>query len=295
MELDETQFDKFIGLFSIRPEDFPYNQDVRLNIKSLRQNHVDHQLFFDVLFFFIDAMKEPEGCYPPSSMSDLKNLFLIIDSSNIDELKQQCFYYYLLKDWGKSETYADQILLPYNFRHLIDGYYALDHLNFEEALDHFLQPDVLPNFPDKILETFYRHDKFFQMIRFIMFVNPPLDTFRKQECYTLALARVSFLSAFHFMKKSIHPLVLWEKLLYVVLDSNDKDSCKLIVSLPLVEEEIDIMISVLNAKKEPLYLNTLLAFLIQSGRIHEACQLASSNPYLDESPISSALQKLGVS
>ncbi|KAL2315845.1 hypothetical protein POMI540_0620 [Schizosaccharomyces pombe] len=290
--MEDDQFERFVGLFSMKDEDFPYNSQVTNEIQTFRKQQVDSQLFFDVLLSFIEGIEDPSSLYPPKSIDDLQSLFMIIENSNIDELKQQCFYYYLLKDWEKSETYSEQVSLPKNYQHLMDGYYYLDRLKFEEAINHLLLPDVLPNFPDKIIETLYSNEKYKFLIRFVSFVGPPLDTFRKEECYALSLVRYSFLASYHYMKKCTKPLVLWEEMIQLILESNDTQSCKLIVSLPLSQEECEVLFSLLRSKKEPLYLNTLLALLVESNNIQEALELSSNSTHLQKSAVNTYLHKL---
>ena len=103
--------------------------------------------------------------YPPQSPADLRRLLYAIHTSSLDRLKQDCYYYYLLRDYDaaqalpqanghgpadgmdldgltertanhvkdtrRAETFARCRCLPVVWRNLINGYWSLDNSQWE--------------------------------------------------------------------------------------------------------------------------------------------------------------------
>lgn len=93
--------------------------------------------------------------YPPTTPAALRRLLHSIHSSPVDRLKQDCFFYYLLRDYdvvaptanghpsemevdegeakpsSRAEGFARQRCLPKAWRVFMNGYWALDHALFD--------------------------------------------------------------------------------------------------------------------------------------------------------------------
>lgn len=72
--------------------------------------------------------------YPPKTTSLLRKLFeAIMETTDLDGLKQSCFVYYLVLEYGQelAASYAKRALLPEAFVSMMTGYYLMDNLDFE--------------------------------------------------------------------------------------------------------------------------------------------------------------------
>ncbi|EEB06779.1 fungal protein [Schizosaccharomyces japonicus yFS275] len=271
--MNTEQFQRFSKLFSLRKEDFPYSSHFVARVQKLRSLQVDRCLFFDVLLAVIAGIQDAAVYFPPSDLNELKTLFLKIDESGTDELKQHCCFYYILKDWNKSKEFAEQVLLPKNFRTLMDGYYEMDHMNYESALNCFLHPSVIPNFADKILETLYQQKQYRLSVRFVQTISPPLDTYQKQSTYILSLAQLNFVCAYQNARKFQNSQELWTEMVRQVLASENKKACKSIIALPLSQQEQQLLRDILLQDKGFFAQKLLLCWLIQLGELTEAKKL----------------------
>ncbi|KAF0530558.1 nuclear pore protein ely5 [Gigaspora margarita] len=136
----------------------PYNTVTSNGIRSKR-NQMDGELIFDMLLRFVNI--DPAS-YPPLDIEALKILFdEILKSNDIDMLRKHCLIYYLLKDWQafskKHQKYAARYLIPPNFLCLMDGYWALDHWQFAEAIRFLTEPTVTVDWDIKVMRVLLNH------------------------------------------------------------------------------------------------------------------------------------------
>ncbi|RIB06254.1 nuclear pore complex assembly-domain-containing protein [Gigaspora rosea] len=136
----------------------PYNTVMSNGIRSKR-NQMDGELIFDMLLRFVNI--DPSS-YPPLDIEALKILFdEILKSNDIDMLRKHCLIYYLLKDWQayskKHQKYAARYLIPPNFLCLMDGYWALDHWQFAEAIRFLTEPTVTVDWDIKVMRVLLNH------------------------------------------------------------------------------------------------------------------------------------------
>lgn len=108
----------------------------------------------------------------------MQKLWQIIFGCDLDVLKKYCIIYYILKDLGKDkpETFAARYLIPNNYLRLIDGYWAIDHWEFTDALRHLAYPTVDADWSNKIVEVFYRHAGARAAAQFLNIARPALWT-----------------------------------------------------------------------------------------------------------------------
>lgn len=78
--------------------------------------------------------------YPPTSPAGYRRLLASIHSSDLDRLKQDCLYYYLLRDYERQSTGSEEDRLDgfararrfaKTWRVFMDGYWNLDNGNWE--------------------------------------------------------------------------------------------------------------------------------------------------------------------
>jgi hypothetical protein len=75
----------------------------------------------------------PATLYPPKSNGDLQKLYKAIEECDLDILRKHSLVYYLLLDWKNASQarYARRYLIPSQFQKLMDGYWAMDHGQYE--------------------------------------------------------------------------------------------------------------------------------------------------------------------
>lgn len=103
--------------------------------------------------------KPGPSLYPPTTPAALRRLLHSIHGSPVDRLKQDCFFYYLLRDCdavppkanghhremevdengeakstSRAEGFARRRCLPKPWRVFMDGYWALDHAMWDVSL-----------------------------------------------------------------------------------------------------------------------------------------------------------------
>jgi hypothetical protein len=121
-----------------------------------RTTYPDQSLFIDRLlsladidglfFFGSSQLKRKEliagpTLYPPTSPAGYRRLLGAIHTSPLDRLKKDCFYYYLLKDYGSEDghdragAFGKVRCLSKTWRVFMDGYWALDNGLWE--VSHF--------------------------------------------------------------------------------------------------------------------------------------------------------------
>ncbi|KAJ3090792.1 hypothetical protein HK102_002655 [Quaeritorhiza haematococci] len=169
---NEPRFEEW---FSRQPNIFPYKTKVRESIRKMR-SRMDNELFFDKLLSICGV--DAAASYPPDDVNKLEQLFKAIFASGLDILKKHCFIYYLLKDWKNSRAsdYAAAYLLPSHFRLLVNGYWALDHGMFDEALACLCDPSVEVDWSGKVVKTLCTNNRYKDALRFVHAASPPLQT-----------------------------------------------------------------------------------------------------------------------
>ncbi|GAB5586612.1 hypothetical protein Unana1_01512 [Umbelopsis nana] len=125
-------------------------------VKSIQKQRkgMHGELFLDKLLKFagINATS-----YPPKSNGDLQKLYKAIEECDLDILRKHSLVYYLLLDWKNASQarYARRYLIPSQFQKLMDGYWAMDHGQYEDGVKSLADPGVEADWTDKVLQTLY--------------------------------------------------------------------------------------------------------------------------------------------
>ncbi|KTW31024.1 uncharacterized protein T551_01576 [Pneumocystis jirovecii RU7] len=277
MEKMKALESSFRKIYSQNSKDFPYNVQLLNTIKSFRKTH-DGKLFFDLLLTEIAFIPHPEKLYPPKTFSDLKKLYFAVENSQIDELKKNCYHYYVLKDWNMDEKFSCDVFIPIIYRKLMDSYWYLDRMRFQDAFSSLCTPNLIPNFPEKILNSFYflSGERGPQMtVAYISLMSLPLDTDEKLNLYMSALIKVDIPSAYSFLKCCfILKVTFFEKIIEHCLST--PQSTKWILELPFTKEEEEQLISYLKKASHALSKKILFIYLINKGKRIEAIELSKS-------------------
>ncbi|KTW27691.1 hypothetical protein T552_02131 [Pneumocystis carinii B80] len=219
-----------------------------------------------------------EKIYPPKTVVELKKLYFSIENSHIDELKKNCYHYYLLKDCDMSEKFSNDVFIPIIYRKLMDSYWYLDRMRFEEAFSSLCTPNLVPNFPEKILRSFYflSGEQGAQMtITYTDVMSLPLDTDEKLDIYMSSLIKVDVLSAYSFLKSCPNlKATFFQKIIEHCLCV--EQCTKWLLELPFTKEEEEQLIRYLKEAPYATSKNILFVYLINKGKRIEAIELSKS-------------------
>ncbi|KAG4302534.1 hypothetical protein PCANB_001242 [Pneumocystis canis] len=267
----------FKRIYSQNSKDFPYNIQLLNTIKNFRKKY-DGKLFFDLLLTEIAHVSHPEKLYPPKTLADLKKLYFSIENSQIDELKKNCYHYYILKDWNMDEKFSSDVFIPIIYKKLMDSYWYLDRMKFQDAFSCLCTPNLIPNFPEKILNSFYflsgEHGPY-MTVMYVSLMSLPLDTDEKLNLYMSALIKVDIPSAYSFMKSCLNlKVVFFQKMIEHCLST--PQFMKWILELPFTKEEEEELISYLKKTNHASSKNILFIYLINKGKRIEAIELSKT-------------------
>ncbi|KAK9235701.1 nuclear pore complex assembly-domain-containing protein [Lipomyces kononenkoae] len=277
--MDEEMEDSIEVIFP--SSEFPYDKQL-LNYLSIQRNKLDGYLFFDLLATGIAAVSDAQDLYPPRDPTALQDLYDRIAASQADILKKHCLLYYILKDYGpeRASGYVDSVLLPDAHKKLIDGVYAFDRFQFQEAMKNLTHPSVRLQFTEKILRTLLNHcDNGPQYIRiYVAVTNQVLDTREATTMYLDALSRVSIFSALEFVR-TMPPgerAESYSMLIDFSLSHGPNSSAYQIANLPLTEDEEKIIIPYLGSRPDPTSKNALIVRELHRGHVDNAQKVAKS-------------------
>lgn len=164
--------------------------------------------------------------YPPKNKSGLLDFVKLIESKARKQLHQACLLYYLFLDYPESLTpndnlaqyYADEIDMPEGFRHLVDGFHALDKSQLKQGLLHLSHPTVTPTYPERIIDTFLHAnirqtnnnrlnaasspttENYSIAVAYITAKSPALVSSKSIDVYISALCSVSVYAALSFTR-----------------------------------------------------------------------------------------------
>lgn len=292
MDVDHNILSNYRSIF---PEDrkFPFSKE-RISRILRNRSLLDGKLFFDIVLSTIAQVDDINQIYPPKNVAGLRFLVHIIEEKEeLDRLKKSSFVYYLLKDFdrvnpghGFATRYANGVLIPPNFCSLMDGLYALDNFDFEEAVGHLTEPSVIPVEPHKVLSTLVSHagpNGPRLATIFVQTVQPVLDTDASINDYFRALRAISIESAYIYQRtvpSRIQPDLFRSLIDYCLTTKKESNALKLI-NLPFTSEEQEIFESYIRGSGIPAH-DTLITRQMHQGQLTEALLAARSAHYQNE-------------
>ncbi|KAK9475406.1 nuclear pore complex assembly-domain-containing protein [Dipodascopsis tothii] len=148
----DRRFDEVFGELG-----FPYDGP-RVVEATRNRAAFDGELFFDCFAAETLGAKVTE-LYPPPEAAGVRRLFDAIMAGSSDPLRAACIVYYVLHDFGivDAKLYAKRVMLPVASQQLVDALYALDRLEFEDALRQLTQPTLGPYLPGKVMDVLLAH------------------------------------------------------------------------------------------------------------------------------------------
>lgn len=192
-------------------------------ISARRPTYPGQQLFIDRLLALADTntpSTDWTSLYPPQSPSAQRKLLQAIHELPVYRLKRDCFVYYLLRDLdsnggdmdvdgsraaspstssSKAAQWARRRCIPRAWRTLMDGYWALDHGDWPEAVEALTDPAIFDvNFlPDIVaaLTTLVSAPEALELVHTLLSVRAPTSQ-DAADAALLAAANFSMLAAF---------------------------------------------------------------------------------------------------
>ncbi|KAL1914574.1 uncharacterized protein VTP21DRAFT_8199 [Calcarisporiella thermophila] len=191
----------FSDWFDLHPDKFSYPKAVAQQIESKRRR-MDGQLFIDRLLQYAEI--EIGQVYPPRDINQLQHLVRAVFKCDLDSLKKHCIVYYLLRDTrinARASTYASKYLIPWYFCRLMDGYWALDQGEFEEAVRALADPAVEPDWSNEIARILVRFAPPRVALRYLKLAQPTMTSREDVEMWMEVLIKCDILDAFLYQRK----------------------------------------------------------------------------------------------
>ncbi|QSL64473.1 hypothetical protein MERGE_001774 [Pneumocystis wakefieldiae] len=176
------------------------------------------------------------------------------------------------------EEFSNDVFIPVIYRKLMDSYWYLDRVKFQEAFSSLCTPNLIPNFPEKILRSFYLlsgEQGAHMTVTYTDVMSLPLDTDEKLDVYMSALIKVDVLSAYSFLKSCPGlKATFFRKIIEHCLSV--QHCTKWILELPFTKDEEEQLISYLKEASSASSKNILFVYLINKGKRIEAIELSKS-------------------
>ncbi len=273
----------FSDIFSLDPNHFPYTKQFVLDVRK-RRSEQSGVLFFDLVLLEVAQVQNGSNLYPPSNLADLRHLYEAISHSPVDELKKQCCFYYILRDWNMQKKYAEENLIPSNYCLLMDSYWFLEKSCYEEALRRLVSPGLNANFGDKILDTLFSAEQYSALIKYIQTTQMILETESKKRIYLMALLQLDISQAIFYTRSVLTPLR--QTLLDLVIEHCIKIEHKAIVvaNFPFEKMEEKWIMELLKGRNGAGR-DILVLRLFHTGRIAESIKLARDDSSANYTPI----------
>ncbi|CAG8591410.1 22173_t:CDS:2, partial [Racocetra persica] len=253
----------------------PYSTITFSAIRS-RRNQLDGELIFDMLLRFVNI--DPES-YPPPDTEALKILFdEIFKSNDIDMLRKHCLVYYLLKDWQafskRYQKYATRYLIPPNFLCLMDGYWALDHCQFAEAIRFLTEPTVTVDWDIKVMQVLLKNVGPYDALKYANLNNIQESSPENIEIYMEILLHCDICEALLFQRQHrthTEDFALFKKLLdFCFLPKPDADKLNILLNTVMDENERAILNKYCEIEDQETRKHFLIIYNIHHGNIVES-------------------------
>ncbi|WWD01298.1 hypothetical protein V866_008241 [Kwoniella sp. B9012] len=223
--------------------DTPWTELTSPSIEDRRKKLPDGKLFFDRLLELVGL--DGASLYPPNTPAGIRRLLHSIQSLELDRLKKDCFYYYLLRDYdfssriepsmdvdgeedgdltvisrvpngnntfGKAQSFAKRRCMPLTWIRFMDGYWALDHGVYDTAVSSLSDPSITTlNFVPSILQTLYKSvspssHSLTLIHNFLNSTHPELTTREEEDIRLVALCSTGSISqAFSLIRSNESP------------------------------------------------------------------------------------------
>ncbi|KAI9344945.1 nuclear pore complex assembly-domain-containing protein [Obelidium mucronatum] len=226
-------------------------------------------LMFDTMFQVVGA-----HVYPMKSAEQLTTLLRVLMSKEMDEVQKNGIIYYLLKDASDelSMEYVCYHAIPPTYLSILDGFWCLDHGDFQGAVMHLTSPQAINPYhnSDKIANLLVASGQLKLALTFMKSVGVENSEWHKVEMKLKLEANLS--DAFMFMRR--HSEKQDFSLLRLLIDSCFKNETqkRSLALLPFTRDEEQVLIDYCHEPSNSLSggIGFLLMYYINRGRFAEA-------------------------
>ncbi|KAF9195332.1 hypothetical protein BGZ51_002847 [Haplosporangium sp. Z 767] len=199
----KTQHDMTPAYGSFFPDDrFKYTVEERAEIEERRQK-MGGRLFYDRLLEFVDL--EVGVLYPPQDHRKQQNLWTNLHfNGTLRSDNRNCLAYYLLKDQSgdMSQQFLNKYKIPKSFVDLMDGFWALDHFQFKNAVLYLSRPGLTVDWIEDVIEVIYEHGSPQLARQFIVASNLKPSSERFVDLNMNILLRTDLIEAFYYQRSA---------------------------------------------------------------------------------------------
>ncbi|KAG0328811.1 hypothetical protein BGZ99_004475 [Dissophora globulifera] len=189
------------GSFFEEKGKFNYTDAELVEIEK-RREQLGGKLFYDRLLEFVEL--EAGVLYPPRNHNQQRNLWTnIYFNGSLDTDNRNCLAYYLLKSQhaDASEQFLKEYMIPPRFVDLMDGFWALDHFEFENAVLYLSRPGLTVDWIEDVIEAIFDHGSPHLALQFIVAANLDVASDRFVELKMRVLLATDFAQAFYFQRE----------------------------------------------------------------------------------------------
>ncbi|XP_076361165.1 AT hook containing transcription factor 1 homolog isoform X2 [Tachypleus tridentatus] len=269
-------------------------------------NHIDI-LLVDGLVLEIESFLDQHlwqreggnGQYPPPSLYAALSSYLL---KGVPVDKKHCLILYLLLDMAaflsERQSHLVEHLMKFSATFhvnpslvkLTQGFWLLDHRDFEEALSALLDPVIdLSDFKSwhhlRILKAFLYQGEHQKALKYTRVRNPPHETPEEVKlCLTILLANKLTAEAFHFQRQCRDQKNMDDFLSHFFLGCQQTLVLDSLLQLPLSVAEEEALVQFLYNSNDPKTKEMLVMYFLQRCRPLQAAQLNEKvYPHLMES------------
>ncbi|KAI7817308.1 nuclear pore complex assembly-domain-containing protein [Gamsiella multidivaricata] len=203
-ELMHRELAPVYGSFFEEKAKFNYTDSELAEIEQHRKK-LGGKLFYDRLLEFVEL--EAGTLYPPRNHAQQRNLWTnIYFNGNLDTDNRNCLAYYLLKNQhgDAKELFLREFMIPPKFVDLMNGFWALDHFEFKNAVLYLSRPGLTVDWIEDVVEAIFKHGSSSLARQFILAANLDLSSDRFLELKMKILLETDFTEAFYY-QRSVAP------------------------------------------------------------------------------------------
>ncbi|KAF9425566.1 hypothetical protein BGZ94_007423 [Podila epigama] len=175
--------------------------DAELDEIVQRREQLGGKLFYDRLLEFVDL--KTGALYPPDSHAQQRNLWTnIYFNGDLETDNRNCLAYYLLKNQhgDLSKQFLSDHVIPSQFVDLMDGFWALDHFEFKNAVLYLSRPGLTVDWVEDVIEAICEHASPQLAHQFLVAANLDLTTPKFIVTKMKALLHTDFVEALYYQR-----------------------------------------------------------------------------------------------
>ncbi|KAF9204257.1 hypothetical protein BGZ49_005488 [Haplosporangium sp. Z 27] len=188
------------GSFFEEKSKFNYTDSELAEIEERRQQ-LGGKLFYDRLLEFVEL--EVGVLYPPKNHAQQRNLWTnIFFNGNLNADNRNCLAYYLLKNQHGdiNEQFLKEYMIPPKFVDLMNGFWALDHFEFKNAVLYLSRPGLTVDWIEDVIEAIYKHGSPQLARQFLVASNLNLTSDQFVDLKMKILLECDFTEAFYYQR-----------------------------------------------------------------------------------------------